>query len=809
VDIVHSSKSIFNFPRVVDISNTENHVIACNINNNISTIAPRFSLGSGGLINSGGLECQKTSIRDERLKPSTEGERQKSFPIDERQKPSIEGERQKSLLIDERQKPANGGERQKSLPRDERQKPTSRGERQKSLIGLDSHKSSNGLDSHKISTPPSVSSTVVPSFVPFNELLPLYRLVNTLRGKGMFSIGSIKRALKKAMATISSRSHAPIRPHAFDVIGMFDPIMFQSGRVPLSPGDSPLKVSVMDAYHVASCPICVNSVDPSCEWYVMRQPLVYGWIPPIDIPSIKPLYDATGPDGNHKSASIFPATIQKELDAQVELGICTPFKFPVPNALIAPLGASLRSSDKAKALAITGIKITDQTSIDTVNSILVSKAIPKIKVRPIHDATSVGINAASYVAHFSNSGIDDAIPLISQNCFMGKLDVSRFFHNFPLAPEIRYLFWVFFAYIFYQMNRVIFGLGNAPYFTSAYGAEIRRWILHEKIPGVHYCDDHFTAGQTYALVMAYLKAIGFIFEAIGFSIAMDKFEIGQRLVYLGVLFDSIKMTMSFDPLSAAGFHSELSLSLTKITAGRHLTHGEIRHIAGKLSHYSQVCQSGRCHIRWWWIYLHYGSSLSQKGTQHLLADSEWWLDLLAVWKESDFSGIEYPIFSSSFLMDNNMIVILQSDASGPHGFGYISGYIDDLNPSFYSARWLRGEEDICDNSSHFAELRALSHYVTTTTESNKVLIWVSDSQSAVYSANNGSCHEQVSMDLISSVLSMCDIKHIYIIALWIPREINLLPDYLSHLAYYINSEATAGRISELPTESAGSTAYSS
>jgi hypothetical protein len=150
LDIVHSSKSIFNFPRVVDISNTENHVIARNINNNISTIATRFSLGSGSLINSGGLECQKTSIRDERLKPSTEGERQKSFPIDERQKPSIEGERQKSLLIGERQKSANGGERQKSLPTDERQKPTSRGERQKSLIGRDSHKSSKGLGSYKI-----------------------------------------------------------------------------------------------------------------------------------------------------------------------------------------------------------------------------------------------------------------------------------------------------------------------------------------------------------------------------------------------------------------------------------------------------------------------------------------------------------------------------------------------------------------------------------------------------------------------------------------------------------------------------------
>lgn len=122
---------------------------------------------------------------------------------------------------------------------------------------------------------------------------------------------------------------------------------------------------------------------------------------------------------------------------------------------------------------------------------------------------------------------------------------------------------------------------------------------------------------------------------------------------------------------------------------------------------------------------------------------------------------------------------------------------------------MRTEENICDTSSHFAELRALQHYVTTTTESNKILLWVSDSQSAVYSVNNGSCHEQVSIDLLSSVLSSCDTKHIYIIALWIPREQNLLPDYLSHLAFYINSENTSGRISELSTGSVGGAANSS
>jgi hypothetical protein len=145
-----------------------------------------------------------------------------------------------------------------------------------------------------------------------------------------------------------------------------------------------------------------------------------------------------------------------------------------------------------------------------------------------------------------------------------------------------------------------------------------------------------------------------------------------------------------------------------------------------------------------------------------------------------------------------MIVILQSDASGPHGFGYISGYLDELDPLFYSSRWLSSEEAVCDSHSHLAELRAPYHYVATTIVSNKILIWVTDSQGAVYSANNGACHSQLSMDLISSILSICDDKHIYLIAIWIPREDNLLPDYLSHLAYYIDSEATDGRVSDLP-----------
>jgi hypothetical protein len=67
----------------------------------------------------------------------------------------------------------------------------------------------------------------------------------------------------------------------------------------------------------------------------------------------------------------------------------------------------------------------------------------------------------------------------------------------------------------------------------------------------------------------------------------------------------------------------------------------------------------------------------------------------------------------------------------------------------------------------------------------------------VYSVNNGSCHELASLNLLTTILTHCDQLHISLIALWVPRESKLLPDYLSYFASYINKEETSGRVSDI------------
>jgi hypothetical protein len=74
------------------------------------------------------------------------------------------------------------------------------------------------------------------------------------------------------MATVARPTDIPARPHAFDVAVTLE-----------------RRTQLLLAWNE----------EPST-----------GWVPPIDVPSIFPLYAATNADGNHKSASIFPATIQ-------------------------------------------------------------------------------------------------------------------------------------------------------------------------------------------------------------------------------------------------------------------------------------------------------------------------------------------------------------------------------------------------------------------------------------------------------------------------------------------------------------------
>jgi ribonuclease HI len=144
---------------------------------------------------------------------------------------------------------------------------------------------------------------------------------------------------------------------------------------------------------------------------------------------------------------------------------------------------------------------------------------------------------------------------------------------------------------------------------------------------------------------------------------------------------------------------------------------------------------------------------------------------------------------------------MQSDASGIHGYGYYSGYYSDseLAYRFVSKRWQQffTQEELEELDSHTIELTALLDYLEATQLQDIMLVWITDSQSAVWSVNKGGCTEERALAVLSDILHLCDVAHIHIIALWVPREENQVADYLSHFAYLSDRDERHGWLTEL------------
>ena len=76
------------------------------------------------------------------------------------------------------------------------------------------------------------------------------------------------------------------------------------------------------------------------------------------------------------------------------------------------------------------------------------------------------------------------------------------------------------------------------------------------------------------------------------------------------------------------------------------------------------------------------------------------------------------------------------------------------------------------------------------TASSCILLWVSDNQAAVYGVNKGTCRPEEGLAILSLILTRCDTLGIVLLAFWVPRELNRVSDYLSHLSVLIRSDVT-------------------
>ena len=121
--------------------------------------------------------------------------------------------------------------------------------------------------------------------------------------------------------------------------------------------------------------------------------------------------------------------------------------------------------------------------------------------------------------------------------------------------------------------------------------------------------------------------------------------------------------------------------------------------------------------------------------------------------------IEYPIISAAELKsDPRSVEVVSSDASGTDGFGYVYGHMEDMDPSYYTRQWGGDYEFV---TSHTGELQALRHYLKFRFRvGSKVLVWMTDCLSAMWTVNKGRCKEESGLIILEEIFELCD--HVFL-----------------------------------------------
>ena len=642
-------------------------------------------------------------------------------------------------------------------------------------------------------------------------------LVRRMMELGQFSVGLLRRSQNRAyvLAMGMAGPEAKPKPNGLHISEMFDAAFMVPGREPLESGSHGLKLDGMAAGHVPTCEMCqsVGSsssmvgggpplVHPNCYFYQMMEYVRCGWNPPMVGQAVEQYDCSTSNRNSVVYQAAFDEQMSKLLNPTEHAGpVLVSYSGDRSELTLNRTGLNLKASDLARARVRTGVSVAGPDSLAEANRLLVEMGDQPVKARLTTDATGSGVNEAAMVPSFSYPTIHDAVRIIRRGDWLGKGDVERYYMLFPLAVECRHFFGVLYNLMLYWFVALFFGFAAGACYASVWSAELRRWVLHLGIRCTHMMDDWFLAAKTEAAVRADMGMIATLFLAAGIYMAPHKYAFGQQMLYLGVWFDTVRMSMSFDADQCKDFARILREASAKIQAGGDLTVTEVSSIAGKINWYGSLLQVGRLHDAAWWEYLAVRKRPSgQRFAGELLrgrmrVDAEWWCKQLDTWAAGGLGGNEFPILSASELVERpGAVEIIQSDASGPDGCGYMYSSLYDADAQYVSRRWQGGE---ALEHSTAQELVALRDRIQGKPASETLIVWVSDSASAVYSINKGRAKEARTREMVAQVLEECDRKGFQVVGVWIPRELNTTADFLSHLAHNLDRDSVAGWTSEL------------
>ena len=230
---------------------------------------------------------------------------------------------------------------------------------------------------------------------------------------------------------------------------------------------------------------------------------------------------------------------------------------------------------------------------------------------------------------------------------------------------------------------------------------------------------------------------------------------------LGIEFNSVNCTMGVKPQH----RQEALAKISKLLTQRRSTAKNLSRVCGLLNFLAPQILGARPYLRAFWDLLkHLKDNKTKDIPSHFIGDMQWWKSILE-------QG--YPADSTAWLNPSTaQTVSVATDASGDYGGGAWAN-----NRRFF----IRWDEEQISQSVPWKEFFVMFKYITRFASQLRghVVLAFTDSIANVYAINAGSSKAPGEAMLLRRLSDIQRRHRIKLLAIWLPREYNVIPDMLS------------------------------
>lgn len=395
---------------------------------------------------------------------------------------------------------------------------------------------------------------------------------------------------------------------------------------------------------------------------------------------------------------------------------------------------------------------------------------PEGGVRLIHDCSLPrGSSVNDYCSsdwHQKFSRVDDAAALVTEGCFMAKVDLQSAYRSVKISDhskQVTGLKWQFGSRTVYLRDtRLCFGSKLSPGIFHRLTQAVRRMLIRRGLTAtVVYLDDFFIKADTLKECAEAMNLLIALLRKLGFQINWKKVvDPSTKIIFLGIEIDSIAMCLRLPDEKLTQVRHELSLFLNRKRASKK----QLQSLAGKLNFCASVVYGGRVFSRRIinTINLLKEGSHKIKLSNSIKSDIVWWHNCMA-----SFNG-------RSMLLDKQPVTSVFTD-SCTLGAGAI------YNGDWFYVNWQLDWPAVADLHINSKEILAVFLAVCRWAPawSNKRIYIQSDNVTSVATINRGTSRDPFVMSCLRTLFWLSAQYNFHITAKYIPGLINFVADSIS------------------------------